>query len=150
MKTVQKSIRINPTTLQKIDEFSSSTNEGIQTATDSFLLLQKHTLEELKDIFSKDELNAIIDSFNGLIMENWYMPITKMMIWEIEDANRYEGLSERWNIDYDNLIEKIKKLTSAQTYFFMFEISRFWNLDDPAYKNETNQPDLEKFKKQFV
>ena len=138
-------LRINPNTRKKYEALFSSKTEGITEAAERFLAFQRYALQEMKGKFIEKELYAIVDAFNGLIMEPEHMPLVDMFSAELEDHEKYNNMSARWGIDYNELIRTVRSLTSAQVYFFQMDIRRFWSLDDPAYQDENGQNSLEKF-----
>jgi hypothetical protein len=143
-------LRINKSTREKYEQLFPSKTEGITEAAERFLSFQRYALKELKGKFNRQELIAILDAFNGLIQENEYMPVVDMFIAELEDHEKYNNMSNRFGIDYNDFIPKTKSLTSAQAYFFLMEIRRFWDLDDKAYQDENGRNDLEKFVEFFI
>jgi predicted 3-demethylubiquinone-9 3-methyltransferase (glyoxalase superfamily) len=65
----------------------------------------------------------------------------------LEDAEKFDHLSDRWGIDFEVLINKIKSLSVAGLYFLQEEIDRFWN-EPSAYGAPS--PDLELFLDKFT
>ena len=46
------------------------------------------------------------------------------------DADKLDGLGEKWEIDVLELMDKIKDLTAAQVDAVYFRVEQFWNSED--------------------
>lgn len=71
--------------------------------------------KELSGIFELNEAYLIIQSFNGCL----YIPKfedKEVLRLEIEDAIFYEKLDELFEVNKDKLLQKINKLTEAQSF----------------------------------
>ena len=100
----------------------------------NFLYTQRYTRLELKKIFTKNELTAIVDSYNGTIYSPEWASMKDAMLGQIEDSEKFESISSRWDIDVKALCDKIRKLTASRCLQLQFEIYRFWNIKE-AYNN---------------
>ena len=60
-------IRADEETLGMLTEINVKQTTAAQTAIEVFAWLRKATLHELKGMFIREELIALLDSFNGLI-----------------------------------------------------------------------------------
>lgn len=78
---------------------------------------------ELELSFSTAELNAIFDSCNGTIFE----PFTADpgICHNVQDA-LLDGLGDKWEVDGDKLVAKLRKLTPAQSWALVEKIERYW------------------------
>lgn len=47
-----------------------------------------------------------------------------------QDADKLDDLGEKWEIDIQELMEKIKDLTAAQVDAVYFRVEQFWNSED--------------------
>ena len=72
-----------------------------------------------------DEACLITDALNGSLMT----ADTAHLLWaSIEDAIKYEGLAEKWNVDGRALVEKLRcSLNETQTMAVIDAAERFWN-----------------------
>lgn len=126
---------------QKLATLYGSVYAGIQKSVAAFSVLQSLSLIELKGMFTREEIIAMVDSLNGSIHEDRFMANKKMMLYGLEDS---EALDKRFTMhgaSFHDFNKKFNVLTSAQCYFLIEEIRRFWD-DAPAYGSPT--PDLEK------
>ncbi|MFP4449275.1 MAG: hypothetical protein ACLFPH_11120 [Bacteroidales bacterium] len=139
------SFRIRTDNRKKFEEIFTNKTEGINEAIEQFFYFRQYALQELKGKFEERELYAIVDAFNGLQLQHEHMTVVNMFVWELEDHERYNSMSKRWDINYNEFMKKVRSITSAQVYFFLLEIQRFWSLEDTAYQDENGQNSLEKF-----
>lgn len=73
------------------------------------------TKKEVKGIFDLSEAYVVIQSFNGYL----YNPETQdklSLLLNVEDGIFYEGLTKSFGADRDKILEKIDKLTEAQSF----------------------------------
>lgn len=99
-------------------DFETKTG-GVQFWAASFNILKLQTLDEIKGVFTKEELMSLADCFNGTMLEPTFTTHNKYLVAQIEDFEKYENGVSRHKADYNKFLEKIKKLTSAQTYFLL-------------------------------
>ena len=96
----------------RIPAFKSS-NAGVEYAMDSFPLLYRKTLLELKGMFLYNELKLIIK----VVIKQGLDPRTagQYLLTSLSTAIQVDNLHEKYSVDPDSLIEKVDKLTSFQT-----------------------------------
>lgn len=126
---------------QKLIELYGSVYSGMQKSVSGFTALQTATLAELKGMFTREEIISMTDSLNGSMHEDRYMANKKMMLYGLEDAELLDKRFTSHDASFEDFRVKFKSLTSAQCYFLIEEIRRFWD-DKAAYGAPT--PDLEK------
>ena len=81
--------------------------------------------------FSLGEWCAICDANNGTILDD--MPSTTAFMWaNVADS---EGIGEKWGIDAEKLVAKMRKLGYAQTVAVAEVVQRFWS-DCTRFDNE--------------
>ncbi len=129
---------------EKLGEIFDNKTTGGEIIIDSFLYLRRDTLQELKGIFTKEELTGLIALRNGTIFEPQFSCNAKFLLAELEDAEKFDNQSKNFSFDYKKLIAKIQKLTSAQVYFLLLEINRFWN------KESAKENSLDDFIKKII
>jgi len=108
------------------DVFDNKTS-GLATVLEAWSHIRVRTIQELKGKFSEQELYAIVDAYNGTIFEPRYSCDSQFLRIQIEDSIQYSGFSQDWKFKKDEFLTKIDSLTSAQTYFLLEEVQRFWN-----------------------
>lgn len=132
---------MNPITIrlqEEIQNYFESSFEtktaGVKFACESFIFLRSSYLYSIKGIFSSAEIHALTDNLNGLMAEPRMMLSPNLLIAHLEDGDKLEGLSDKWNIDFKTLIDKIIILNQGQCFFLQMEIFSFWwqNLNENA------------------
>jgi len=70
--------------------------------------------------FTEAELSAILDACNGVFWEPWSIDL----IWaQVAEA---EGLTDKWEIDRELLIGRLRRLTPGQKFALVDAIERYW------------------------
>lgn len=118
------SVRIEENTAEEYARVYGKTYTGMQIAAESFLSLRKRTFETLKGVFTKEELTALVDSFNGSMRQEKYLNKSVLVV-QVEDSEKFDNIANRHNLDYSSFISKIKGLTECQAYFLMDRIFLF-------------------------
>lgn len=136
-----KSFRFNDILLEQISDFENSLTESIEFAIETVLLQRKMAIRGLKGKFNREEIISIADIYNGIIFEKSWMGSKTAMIAELEDAEKFDSISSRHQVDLNALIEKINCLNDNEVFYLNYEIYRFWNVEN-AYGSPS--PDLEK------
>lgn len=95
-----------------------------------------NSVNEIKLLFSNDEKKYMADMLNGSIYNMNILPQQYLQV-QVLDSNEYDGLCEKWNIDYLELSKKVRNLTSHQAYTIIKVIRDWWNKPD-------NEKDLNK------
>lgn len=84
---------------------------------------------DLMPRFSRAEWCAIFDANNGA--SDVFAEVTGPMppgVWaNVEDANRLDGLGEKWGIDAAALVSKLQGLSRAELLAVEEAIARFWS-----------------------
>lgn len=133
-------IRVNTISLESAASMYESKQQGVDRCLAGYLSLQIRTIYELKGIFEGSEIKLLADAFNGTLLSPDMMH-KSILIAQIEDAEQYDNLGAKWEVNIPQLVDKAKTLTNAQAYFLIDEIYRFWNVPD-AYGSP--DPDLDK------
>lgn len=130
MSNTTSSFRIDQPTKEELSQIWGSVSAGATKAVEAYVNLRKRVLQDMKGYFSKDELTALVDNQNGTIFSPDLFSISGTWVHGVEDGIKYDGLDSRWNIDRDDLIEKLNALSDVQAYFMREEIDRFWSDTD--------------------
>ncbi|NLR94965.1 hypothetical protein [Flammeovirga agarivorans] len=97
--------------------------------------LNQVALNNLKGKFEKNELCAILDVKNDGGMGLTHDPAhtltdIRYIIMEIEDAETYENLGDKWEIDVKSLCNKLAELSATETYALNLWITDAWEKDN--------------------
>jgi len=135
------SLRTEKKIAEELAIIYENTSKGAAFAVDAYPYLRRYTLNEIRGIFTKEELSSMVDNLNGIIMQSVFMINADVFISSLEVGVEYEDLENKWGVDSVKLFEKINMLTAAQVYFLQDEIRRFWEIPT-AYGSPS--PDLDK------
>lgn len=97
---------------------------------------------ELKGVFTRAELSAMVDNENGVLIDKRYWGNKRMFLHALEDGVNLDGLAEKWGVDYDTMKEKIMGIPDSTFLYLHEQIYVFWN-ERRAYGSPA--PSLDKF-----
>lgn len=73
---------------------------------------------------SEAEWNLLRDASNGVIWEPWS---AATMLWaNTEDAIRLDGLDEKWSVDGEALVRKLRNLSAGAVWAVIDAVERWW------------------------
>lgn len=85
------------------------------------------TVDELKGYFTHEELVALTDSQNGVLLSPDFIYNKSFLLAQLEDFEGLEGGISRQGADPNALLEKIKNLSQSQVFFLLLHTHIFWN-----------------------
>ena len=139
----QTTIRFDEQTEKALTEIDLRPATASQTIIDVFIHLRRATIKELKGRFTREEITALADSFNGL-MPTWQLMVNpSVLVAHTEYAEQFDGAISRHQADPKVLIKKLSELTAAQATILQLEFIRFWNTDGEGGYGAPS-PDLDK------
>ena len=142
-----KTVRVLNVSLEAIrHDYENSTN-GTNRMIMFALRARKMIHNEVKGVFSKNELHAMLDNENGTMIELRYWGNKQMFMYSLEDGVKYDGLDKRWEVDFESIKEKIDKLSDVAFLYLHESIYCFWN-ESVSYGSPA--PSMEKFIKDFT
>jgi len=92
----------------------------------------RNTLLELKGVFNRDEIGALVDITNTWLMDFSQFSARQMLLHELEDYFRLEQGSEF----PPEFREKIESLTEFQVYVLLRQIKADWKSEDVVGESE--------------
>jgi hypothetical protein len=141
MGTSTVSTRLDETIIKQLEEIYQKPGTGASVAAEAYVFIRRHTLRELKGMFSREELIGMISNLNGTMQQAESQTNPVMFTAHLEDGEIYDALSLQYKFDFEILIQKVRKLTAAQVFFLQEEIRLFW---------ENEGRDMEKFIERFA
>lgn len=123
-KTKTGALYISEKATEFIDNWFKRRNPGIEFILESFYITFNHALYEIKGKFSDNELNLILDAFNGTLLTTQIMG--QHLLPQVEDGCRFEFLDEKWEVKKEELLKKISDLTNFQAAAVELWASAFW------------------------
>jgi len=102
-----------------VDITDPFTQQQLDQAHEEFIALALRGLN-----LSRDEACAVCDANNGFFVSEggW-----QHMWANIADADRLNGLSEKWEIDAEALVKKIREADLGSRYALAVAVKRFWD-----------------------
>jgi len=100
-------------------------SKGLRTVLEDYFTVEKLVLRELKGYFTQNELQFIADALNGLIFTPLF-PASEVLKDELEKSEIYEKKAQKWNVNLNELFEKIDNLSESQIYVFMRAVEDAW------------------------
>jgi len=132
-------IRANADSELMLSEINTKPTVAAQVVLEVFTFLRRATIRDLKGKFTREEIIALLDSFNGL-MPTWQIMVNpSVLVAHTADAEKYQYSASSHGADINALLAKLESLSSAQATILQLELWAFWNRD------ETRSPDIETF-----
>jgi len=100
-------------------------SNGLRTVLEDYFTVEKLVLRELKGYFTQNELQFIADALNGLIFTPLF-PASEVLKDELEKSEIYEKKAQKWNVNLNELFEKIDNLSESQIYVFIRAVEDAW------------------------
>ncbi len=123
------SITLDNTMIDRINNFvskeKSMSGKFNDILRDYFAMLDR-AKKEVLHAFTESEFNYIYDAFNGTILLP-ELSFKTFLISKIEDADRFDRLSEKWNVDMDKFLSKLNSLSEFECYAVCKIAEEFWN-----------------------
>ena len=139
----QTTVRFDDQMTRMLAEIDPKPATAAQNVTEIFGYLRRATLAELKGMFTREEIIALADSFNGLMPTWQIMCNTSVFVAHTGDAEKFQYSISSHGADPAALLAKIGKLTAAQATILQLELVIFWNNEgENSYGSPS--PDLEK------
>jgi len=104
-------------------------NQGVVYALESYPELYGRTLRDLRGVFTAGELSLMLDVQNGCLL----MPQVagQHLLADVEDGIALEGMAEKWKINGEALIEKIRRLKLFEIAMLEIWAGAFWRQEKP-------------------
>lgn len=113
-----------------IKENYENQNVGIINALDALIMIRDYSLAEIKGRFTQGEWSFLVDSLNGTMAYGSFRCNAGALAYHCQDADKLDDLGDKWEIDIQELMEKIKDLTAAQVEAVYFRVEQIWNSED--------------------
>ena len=124
-KTV--SIRIPAEMVEYLEKKDMGMNGAIVDCIEKVMFFEKYAMRDIQGVFSCEEWKYIADSLNGVIIDGDFRYISSALVANIEDADKYEMLGSKWNVDVKKLCDKISRLSCSSIDAIYRRAEAFWN-----------------------
>lgn len=119
-------IRLPEEIQNKLKENFGGIQSAISLIVEPFDRLRVMSIAELKDLFTKQELIALIDNQNGVMLTPDFVYNKSFLLAQLEDFEKFENGISRNGAEYAQLANKIDKISNAQVYYLLLDIHIFW------------------------
>ncbi|MEG6570150.1 hypothetical protein [Thermoanaerobacterium thermosaccharolyticum] len=123
------SVTLDDVMIERINNFvskeKSMSGKFNDILRDYFAMLDR-AKKEVLHAFTESELNYIYDAFNGTILLP-ELSFKTLLIAKIEDANKFDRLSEKWNVDMDKFLSELNSLSEFECYAICKIAEEFWS-----------------------
>lgn len=100
-------------------------NAGIELTLEAFPVLHHRALYEILPGFEDRELCLIIDNLNGILLAPQLLG--QHLLAGVADGIALNKLDQKWGVDKDALMEKLKTLTTFQAAALEIWCAGFWS-----------------------
>jgi len=123
-KPTQAGIYFRPDIAREIDTRGDNRSAIVTRDLERLYSLYRRSMKEVTLTVAEGSL--LVDALNGSLMD----AASAALLWaEIEDAIKLDNLAEKWNVDGQALVEKLKGLTAIQSLAIVDAAERFWASD---------------------
>ena len=128
---------------EKIEQRGEDFSTIIQRDLECYYAILDMVEDEMKDQFSIKEASLLCNVFRNTQMEirrlkSW----PTLFVWDVEDVEKYERLGEQFEVNTNDLIDKLEKLTPYQALWLLDKILLFWNRPNSTEKEEETIKEL--------
>lgn len=89
--------------------------------------IREVAMAELKGVFTENEWSFIFDLTKGLIIDDNFSSSKGVLIAQIEDSEKYDGMATDHFADVGKMIEKIKTLHGSNIDALYERAAAFWS-----------------------
>lgn len=127
----KKSISFFPEDLSRIESFPSNYHDTNLSGKVQEIIRDVHynllrTRQEVESLFSESEWMYLRDMLNGSLAIPG-ISYKAYLTAQVEDANIYDGLGAKWELDIPTLAKKVTNLTEFQAYTVTKIVHARWN-----------------------
>jgi len=117
--------RINDNTEEFLNTFFKTKSSGAEYILDAMPGFYKRALHDIKDLFSDNELKAMIDTFNGTMLTPNLAG--QHLHFGLVDSIELDGLDKKWDLDTESFLDKTRSLKPFESAMLEIWISGYWN-----------------------
>lgn len=118
---VKISITIPEKVLQKVDARGENRSATISRDLERYYTLLQRALKQVS--FTVEEACLLADALNGILID----ANTVQLLWaNVSDAVSLDRLDQKWGVDGQALVEKLRGLNDIQAMAVADAVERFW------------------------
>ncbi len=134
----RKSIYMPPESMEQVNAFPSR-NPEFSTRVQEMIACLHHAMQrteqEVDKLFSESEWNYLRDMLNSTLLTP-DLPYRVVLPAQVEDANKYEGLGAKWNVNAQALADKLSNLPEFTCFVIAKQVEKWWQNVSNADKGE--------------
>lgn len=127
METKTVTIRIPEDVEKYLTRNGDKINPEVISTVRRLKRIREVAMAELKGVFNENEWSFIFDLTKGLIIDDNFSSSKGVLIAQIEDSEKYDGLATRHFADVSKMMEKIKTLHGSNIDAIYERASAFWS-----------------------
>lgn len=107
--------------------------QGVKNIVKKLQDFERHADLSIKNKFVPEEWKAMADALNGTLVEGQFRYSPEALIAQMEDAETYEKVCTKWDMDLTILCAKIQSLSPTQIEAIHRRIEKFWHTPDTDF-----------------
>lgn len=127
METKTVTIRIPEDVEKYLTRNGDKINPEVISTVRRLKRIREVAMAELKGVFSENEWSFIFDLTKGLIIDDNFSSSKGVLIAQIEDSEKYDGLATKHFADVSKMMEKIKTLHGSNIDAIYERAATFWS-----------------------
>lgn len=115
MGTKTVTLRLPEELVEYLTENNKSINQAVISEIANYRRMKNTAYMELAGVFTEKEWLYLIDSYlnEALLLDDYMCDSVGIFIFNVMESERFSNKAEKFGIDMDELVSKIKKLHSA-------------------------------------
>lgn len=122
--TIRQAIELHKLTAKL---YPVSGPEAVPAIIDRHVQLHTRTLARLRGRFNRNEIAAMLNAFNGTMIQGFFLPAADLLRAQMEDADTYEASAQMYDYDLPALLAKLEGLSELEAETWLAELLRFWS-----------------------
>lgn len=127
METKTVTIRIPEDVEKYLTRNGDKINPEVISTVRRMKRIREVAMAELKGVFSENEWSFMFDLTKGLIIDDNFSSSKGVLIAQIEDSEKYDGLATKHFSDVSKMVEKIKTLHGSNIDAIYERAAAFWS-----------------------
>jgi hypothetical protein len=120
------SFKVHENYHEQLAKMGKNANWTASRAVMSWVKLKQYALQELKGIFTKEELGGILNRMDNLIFDPSVLVSKEIFIQGLKEDCLLENKDWQYGYNLQQISAKLQKLTSTQIFFLSEWASTFW------------------------
>jgi hypothetical protein len=134
MPVIKKSVSLSTDVIEMVDAFvgryyGEEFSARLAEIVEDYTAMVSRAKKEVAPLLSEAEWNYLRDMLNGTIVDAG-ADFAAYLAMDVEDANRLDGLGEKWEIDASALAQKLKSLSFFHGYAIIKAVDEWWAKND--------------------